>query len=400
MQKKRIRTAAYFMAAILIITLLTGCTTLNNFTSTFIKADAQDTDVIRIGVFEPLSGKEQKHGELELQGIELAHELFPEILGKKVELVYADNKSDIDVAASVAQDLVDKNVSVVLGSYGSTLSLVGGEYFAEAKIPSITITSTNPLVTSSSKYSFRTCFVESFQGVALAKYTVEQIGTSKAAIFRDADDDYAAAVSQTFTDKMVQLTGDENAISKVVEYTSARKDFKKQLQQVKDSGAGVVLLASKNSDAIRIMKQAEEMRIDLLFLGTHKWEKEDFLLDGGTAAEGAAFSTYFDSEAGITENTEVFLKAYREKYGENADPPGDAALAFDAYLLAINAIGSAGTSVDGDAIRAQLAATKNYPGAAGNITFDENGDPIKSVAIKTIQNGKFVHIYTVEPTWQ
>jgi branched-chain amino acid transport system substrate-binding protein len=199
---------------------------------------------------------------------------------------------------------------------------------------------------------------------------------------------------------MVQLTGDENAISRVVEYTSAKKDFKKQLQQVKDSGAGAVLLASKNSDAIRIMQQAEEINLELLFLGTDKWESEDFLEKGGTAAAGAAFSTYFDPEAGITENTEVFLKAYREKYGEDAEPPDDAALAFDAYLLAINAIGTAGTSVDGDAIRAKLAATKNFPGASGNITFDVNGDPIKSVAIKTIINGKFVHIYTVEPSWQ
>ncbi len=241
MQKIQKQTAVFVMLMMVCTALLTGCTTLNNFTSAFLTADAQDTDVIRIGVFEPLSGKEKEHGELELRGIELAHELYPEILGKKVELVYADNKSDIDVAASVAQTLVDKKVSVVLGSHGSTLSLVGGEYFAKAKIPSITITSTNPLVTSSSEYSFRTCIVESFQGVALAKYAVEEVGTSKAAIFRDADDDYAAAVSQTFTDKMVQLTGDENAISRVVEYTSAKKDFKKQLQQIKDSGVGAVL---------------------------------------------------------------------------------------------------------------------------------------------------------------
>ncbi|MDD3169009.1 MAG: ABC transporter substrate-binding protein [Eubacteriales bacterium] len=400
MQKKQKQTAAIVLLIFLFTTLFSGCTTLNNFADTFLTTDTQDTEVIRIGVFEPLSGKEKEHGELELRGIELAHELYPEILGKNVELVYADNKSDIDVAASAAQDLVNKKVSVVLGSHGSTLSLVGGEYFADAKIPAITITSTNPLVTSSSEYSFRTCFVESFQGVALAKYTVEQIGTSKAAIFRDAEDDYAAAVSQTFTDKMVQLTGDVNAISKTVEYTSARKDFKKPLQQAKDSGVNVVLLASKNSDAIRIMQQAEEMKIELLFLGTDKWENEDFLKEGGTAAEGAAFSTYFDPEAGITENTEVFLKAYREKYGEDAEPPDDAALGFDAYLLAINAIGSAGTSVDGDAIRARLAATKNFPGASGNITFDGNGDPIKSVAIKTIINGKFIHIDTVEPAWQ
>ncbi len=401
MQKKQRQSATLIMLIILCTSILSGCTTFENFSRTFLSPDdAKETDVIRIGVFEPLSGKEKEHGELELQGIELAHELFPEALGKKVELVYADNKSDVDVAASAAQELVDKKVSVVLGSHGSTLSLAGSEYFAKAKIPAITITAANPLVTSGSEYYFRTCFVESFQGVALAKYTVEQVGTSKAAIFRDADDDYAAAVSQTFTDKMIQLTEDENVIVKAIEYTHKQKDFKKQLQQVKDSGAGVVLLASKTKDAIEIMKQAKEMGIQLVFLGTDSWESENFVKDGGAAVEGAVFSTYFDPGTAITENTEVFLKAYREKYGEDAKPPSDVALGFDAYLLAINAIGTAGTSVNGEAIRDTLAATKNFSGASGNISFDENGDPIKSVVIKTIINGEFVHIYTVEPTWR
>jgi branched-chain amino acid transport system substrate-binding protein len=148
------------------------------------------------------------------------------------------------------------------------------------------------------------------------------------------------------------------------------------------------------------MKQSKEMGLQLVFLGTNDWESKDFLKKGGAAVEGAVFSTYFDPEAAITQNTEVFLKAYREKYGEDAEPPSEAALGFDAYMLALNAINTAGTSVKGESIRDQLAATKNFPGASGNITFDENGDPIKSVVIMTIINGEFVHIYTVEPAWQ
>lgn len=402
MQRKKFKKKqiAAVLLILLSVVLLTGCATYSNFKSTFIETEADDTSTVRIGVFEPLSGKEEEHGELELQGIELAHELFPEVLGKKVELVYADNKSDVDVAATAARQLVEKKVSVVLGSHGNTLSLVGGDYFAEAKIPAIAITATNPLVTSSNEYYFRTCFVESFQGVALAKYAVEQMGTTSAAIFKDADDDYAAAVSQTFSDKFAQLTSDENAIVKVVEYHAQKKDFKEQLQEVKDSGAGVVLLASRTADALEIMRQAKESGIRLSFLGTDSWENENFLKDGGDAVEGAIFATYFDAEAGITDNTEVFLKAYREKYGQDKEPPSDVALGFDAYLMAINAISTAGTSVNGEAIKAQLAATRNYPGASGNITFDENGDPIKSVVIKTIANDAFVHLYTVEPTWQ
>ena len=400
MLKRKKKTAAIAVLIILLNALLAGCTTFENFSSTFLASGDDSKNIARIGVFEPLSGKDKEHGKLELQGIELAHELFPEVIGKKVELVYADNQSDVDVAVFAAEDLIDKKVSVVLGSYGSTLSLVGGEYFAEAGIPAIAATPANPLVTSSSEWYFRTCFVESFQGVALAKYVVEQLGITTAAIFRDRDDDYAAAVSQTYEDKMVQLTSNESAIATVIEYSHNQEDYTRQIEQVKDSGVKVVLLASKTEDAIRIMQQAKDMGTGMIFLGTDSWESESFLQMGGTAVEGAVFSTYFDSEAAITENTEVFLKAYREKYGEEAEPPSDVALGFDAYLLAINAIEAAGTSVNGQAIRDKLAKTKNFPGASGNITFDDNGDPIKSVVIKTITNGEFVHIYTVEPTWQ
>jgi branched-chain amino acid transport system substrate-binding protein len=121
MQKKQKQSAVFVMLIAMVATLLSGCTTLDNFTNTFLKSDTDDKDVIKIGVYEPLSGKEKEHGELELQGIELAHELLPVAIGKKVELVYADNKSDVDVAVSTAESLVEKKVSVVLGSYGNTL---------------------------------------------------------------------------------------------------------------------------------------------------------------------------------------------------------------------------------------------------------------------------------------
>jgi branched-chain amino acid transport system substrate-binding protein len=392
--------AIYVMLILITTTLLTGCTTFNNFQETFLDTDTEKNERIRIGVFEPLSGSDKENGQLELQGIELAHEMFPKVLSKDIELVYADNKSDVDIAASVAEDLVEKKVSAVLGSYGSILSLVGGEYFTQAKIPAIAITSTNPLVTSSSKYYFRTGFVDSFQGIALAKYVVEQNGTSTAAIFRDRDDDYAAAVSQTFTDKLIQLTGEENAIARVIDYSSDQGDFKYYLKSLHDLGIDTILLASKNADAIRIMEQAKESGLHFLFLGTDKWGTEEFLKEGGSSVEGAVFSTVFNPEASVTYNTDVFLKAYREKYGEESEPPFAVALGFDAYLLAINAIEKAGTAIDGETIRNELAATRNFPGASGNISFDENGDPIKSVVIQTITNGKFVHIHTVEPTWQ
>ena len=98
---------------------LSGCTTFDNFKEAFINKDSQADDTIRIGVYEPMSGSDEEGGRLEVEGIELANELYPEVLGKKVELVYADNKSDMDSEETAMSDLIKKQPLVVLGSYGN-----------------------------------------------------------------------------------------------------------------------------------------------------------------------------------------------------------------------------------------------------------------------------------------
>ena len=150
---------------------------------------------IRIGVFEPLSGVNSSQGNLELIGIQLANELYPEVLGKKVDLIIADNQSDIYVAETVAQDLTRQNPQVILGSYGETLTLIAGEAAKANNIPGITITSTNPLITINNQYYFCATYAESKQGSALANFVYTQKGitrvaTVKAGRRRDGDRKY------------------------------------------------------------------------------------------------------------------------------------------------------------------------------------------------------------------
>ncbi|MCL1981729.1 MAG: ABC transporter substrate-binding protein, partial [Clostridiales bacterium] len=162
----------------------------------------------------------------------------------------------------------------------------------------------------------------------------------------------------------------------------------------------VVFMPSSVDDAARILKQANEMGIDAVFLGTNNWETVELIEKAGVeAAEGIAFSTIFDPETGITEMTPVFLQQYKKKYGEDAVPSSAVALGFDAYMLAIDAINRAGTWQDGEKVAKALASTKKFPGASGSITFDNKGDPIKSVVIKTVHDGEIVPRYTVEPNW-
>jgi len=376
-----------------------GCETYSNFMSAFFENGDNPDTIVRIGVYQPLSGKYQEFGELERIGIELAHENFPRALRKEVELIYADNKSDMYIAETVIQTLIDKDPAVVLGSYGGLFSLIAAEYLEEAKIPAIAITNTNWLVTSNNPYYFRVCFVYAYEGIAVAKYAVEEMGVSSAAILKPLNDDSVIAVSQSFSDKMIQLTGNENIIVSSQDFDPSQTDYTEQLDKIKLSGAEVVFIPSNYYDAAKILIQAKEKGVRAVFLGTDNWETPEFLEMAGEAAEGVAFSTIFDPESGITEMTEVFLKAYRRKFGDDAVPPSAVALGFDAYMLAIDSINRAGTSTDKEKIRDALSKTREFPGASGSITFDIKGDPIKSVVIKTIQDGEIVAKYTVEPVW-
>ena len=144
------------------------------------------------------------------------------------------------------------------------------------------------------------------------------------------------------------------------------------------------------------MKQARELGIDLPFVGTDTWETPTVIEVGGDAVEGCVFSTFFDASAPLTDETTVFLEAYKAKYGEDKEPAAVTALAYDAYLVALDAIERAG-STDPEAIRDALEQTEGFPGAAGEITFDENGDAVKPAVIKTIENGKFTYKSIVQP---
>lgn len=395
---KKLKIITTVLIVMVMTASLTGCATFDNFKKSFIDKNEEPEATVRIGVFEPLSGKDKEMGELEIQGIELANEMFPEALGKKVELVYADNQSDMYVAESAAEELVEKRVSLVLGSYGSANSLAAVKIFEEAKLPAITITNTNPLVTSYNPYYFRVCLLDSFQGVALGKYAVECLGANTAAIMKPENDDYAIAVSQTFSDKFTQMTQNPGAVVVSCDYSEERKTITENLNKIKDSGAQVVFLPVKLEDAAEILREAKELGVTALFLGTDQWDSEKLIKMAGSAAtENVSFSTIFDPNTDMTIMSNSFVKAYKAKYGQDAVPDSAAALGFDAYMIAIDALNKSGSALNGEALREVLASTREFPGSSGTITFDMNGDPIKSVVVKKISDGKAASVYTMEP---
>jgi branched-chain amino acid transport system substrate-binding protein len=147
--------------------------------------------------------------------------------------------------------------------------------------------------------------------------------------------------------------------------------------------------AAEGADIIRV---AREFGLNVLFIGTDLWHDEKFIKEGEDAVEGSIFTTYFDTEQKVTEESNEFLRAYKEEYGEGTPDPA-VAMGFDAYLLAIHAIEHKGDN----SIRDSLANVKGFLGATGSIIFDADGDPIKPVMLITVENGEYKHKYTVEP---
>ncbi|HUX52542.1 MAG TPA: ABC transporter substrate-binding protein [Spirochaetia bacterium] len=385
------RASAFVIGSLAVVVFLAACGSGN--------AKTAQENIIKIGVFEPMTGANAAGGAMELEGIRLANELNPTVTvggtEYKVELIVADNKSDKVEAANAAQRLVDKDkVNVVLGSWGSSLSMAAGPIVSDAKIPAIGLSCTNPLVTRGNDYYFRVCFIDPFQGTVMANYAFGQTKAKKAVIIREVSNDYSVGLAKFFADSFKSLTGDEKAILSELNYNTGDQDFSAQLTEVKSLNPDVIFAPGNYTESALIVKQARELGITTPFLGGDTWETPEFIDVGKASVEGTVFSTFFATEVPITETSKVFLAEYRKKY--NKEPAAVTALGFDGYLVALDALKRAG-STDGVKLRDAIAATKGFPGAAGIITLDANGDATKSAVIKTVKDGKFSYLTTVQP---
>ena len=245
-------------AAALVLGLsLTGCTTYKNFHEAFFEKD-KEQEVIKIGVFEPQTGADAADAAEEIRGLELAHELYPEVMGKRVEFVYGDNQSDVEMARTAAQQLVDSGVRLVLGSYKSTLSLAGSDIFEAADVPAIGISIKNPIVTQTNEFYFRVCFVDAFQGISAAYYVHDYLKQNDAVCFKQTGDDYADSMIEQFCQRMDRLTAGTGKVT-VLEYPEGTEDFSVYLTRVGATGCKAVFFPSSAATAARVLYQAAPM---------------------------------------------------------------------------------------------------------------------------------------------
>ena len=412
---------------------LTGCTTYTNFKNAFFGTDTVAKEkTIKIGVFEPTSGSMKTQGKEEVMGIELAHDLYPTACGKTVELVYADNKSDMYEAEAAIQELISSSSpSMILGSYGETLSLIAGKYIEAANIPSITISSTNPLITANNPYYFSATYSEARQGDALADFAYLSQNKDMVATVKLENDDTATATIKRFTNRMKKLTGNNRCVVGSFTLSTNSTDYTETIEKIRESGATAVFLAVPPTVAKDFLTQAQEQKLPyMLFLGTRAWGDKDFLefvkankqLHIGYPAEQAT-----NNETAMSQK---FMEAFRTKYGEDAELSQRTVVAFDAYLLAVTAMDRAMQAVrdtdpdtiaqnsatdaearakkeawqvaretgipSGTQIKDALNGIDNFEGASGVINYKGKNEATKSVSISHIANGTELPAYVSE----
>lgn len=379
-------------------TLLTGCKKSDNASSEKGGSNtSSSSDVIKIGVFEPMTGANGAGGAMEVEGMKLANKLYPEVLGKKVELAIVDNKSDKVEAANAVTRLIDKDkVVAIIGSWGSSLSMSAGPIAKEKKVPIVGASCTNPNVTKGNDYYFRVCFIDPFQGTVMANYAFKDLKAKKAAIIQEVSNDYSVGLAKFFTDAFKKLTGDENAVvAAPLNYNTGDQDFSSQLTEIKKLNPDVIFAPGNFTESALVIKQARQLGITTPIIGGDTWETPEFLQIGGESVEGIVFSTFFAKEKPINAESEKFLKEFAAEY-KDKEPSAVGALGYDAYLVILDAIKRA-NSTDPVKIRDEIAKTKDFMGAAGTITLDENGDAVKDAVIKTVDKGQFKYLTTIKP---
>ena len=341
-------------------------------------------DTVTIGVFEPASGDNGAGGKQETLGVQYANSVQPtvEIGGKtyKVVVKYVDNESSNDKAPSAASELVNAGCSIVLGSYGSGVSIAGGRTFEAAGIPAVGITCTNPQVTEGNTYYFRICFLDPFQGTVLANYAYNTLGVTKAYCLNKLGDDYSGGLVKYFIDAFEKLGGE--CVHE--EFPDGNSDFTSYVANAKNADCGVFFSPVSTEAAQLIIDQVVAQGASFPLLAGDTWDS-NVILQAAKGKDVQVTVTTFYPE-GADANFDTSIKAWINGDKTNlANNGGDdtvaavTAMGYDAYFFALAAMQKAGSTEPAKVMEALWSTEIN--GVTGPIALDQtNGDAIRNTA--------------------
>ena len=383
--------------------LLSGCTTFDSFRHAFFEeTDEDQMPVITIGVFEPQTGRNSERGKNELKGIELAHSIYSSVDGYKIVLNKVDTQSKVSTTRTAVQGLIDMKPVAIIGCAGEASSLAASEYIQQAKIPTITPSATNPLITQFNGYYFRACITESQMGEGLAEYAYRHLESDRIGIVSLKNDSSTAALIDGFTNKIDRYTRYEytDPIQAKIEISQDEEELKDAVRTIASQGCTVCFASLGTEMMDSFFTLAEERHLtDITYIGPRSWGESAFTEMMKKHPDIKVVFPYMSvisgtSEASdaLTEEAERFQLEYESRYGSDDVPTADAALGYDSYLILINAIHNA-KSTEGKDIRAAMMDLSELRGATGVFSFDNRGNGVRTVNLSTIKDGLIVSEY-------
>lgn len=345
-------------------------------------------DDIVVGHFASMTGGTATFGISTDEGIRLALDEINGsggVLGKQLRVVTADDQSKPEEAVTAVQKLINQDKIVALiGEVASSRSIAAAPIAQRARIPMLSPASTNPKVTQLGNYIFRSCFIDPFQGSAMANFAMSDAAGPKAkkfAILYDVKNDYSLGLREFFTATVKQAGG---TIVADEAYGEGDIDFKAQLTKIKNANPEAIYCPGYYTEVGLICRQARELGINVPLMGGDGWDSDKTFEIGRDAVNGCFFTNHYSAQEDRPE-VKKFVDSYRAKYGGKT-PDAMAILGYDAMKLMADAIKRAG-STRGAAVRDALAATKDFPGASGSITIDKDRNAQKPIVVLQVIPG-------------
>lgn len=355
---------------------------------------AQTEDTIRVGEISSLTGSEATFGQSTHQGIQMAIQEINAaggVQGKKLQLITMDDQSKPDEAATAATKLITQDrITALLGEVSSSRSLAMAPIAQNYRIPMITPSSTNPKVTQMGDFIFRVCFIDPFQGSAMAKFALNDLKIKKVAVLTDVKSDYSTGLASYFIQAFKKGGGE---ITNEQSYESGNIDFKSQLTAIRAKTPQAIYVPGYYTEVGLIARQARELGISAPLLGGDGWDSPKLTEIGGGALDASYFTNHYSNENQAPQ-IQRFIAKYKSGFG--VIPDGLSAMGYDAAMVLGDALKRSKTLNTAD-IRSALANTRSYPGVTGTITIDSDRNAVKSAVILKIAGADFKYQTTVNP---
>ncbi|MDP2930112.1 MAG: ABC transporter substrate-binding protein [bacterium] len=341
------------------------------------------TENIRIGAVLPLSGSSARYGKWIQEALEIGKEEINSaggINGKKLEIIYEDDQADPTIATNATRKLISGDkVPLIFGSWASSAVL------AQAPIAEQTHTvlmgeAISPKIRDAGDYIFRIQPDARYYLRKFVPFIYKDLNLRKISLFH-VNNDFGVDQSDVFKKEFESLGG---TILSNDGYEQDATDFKTELTKIKAKNPDGIFCPAYTEIAI-ILKQAKELGLSQQFLASVPFENLDILKAAGNAVNGVIYPYHFDSNS-----TDPIIKEYQKKYSlkYGRQSEGFAALAYDGIRIIGNMLKECGSNPS--CIKDKLYKVTDFPGVTGPTTFDDHGDVVKQIIIKTVRDGNFV----------